>query len=121
MPEANLTLSVRQFPGDVAIIDIVGEVTGFAEDAFTAAYNDACAGQCQAVILNFDGLEYMNSSGIGLLVTILIRAQRQKQRLLAYGLSDHYQQIFALTRLNEAIAILADEAAALAALKAPAR
>jgi len=57
----------------------------------------------------------MNSSGIGLLVTLLIRVNRQKQRMLSYGLSDHYQQIFQLTRLNEAIGIYNDEAGALAA------
>jgi anti-sigma B factor antagonist len=62
----------------------------------------------------------MNSSGIGLLVTLLIRVQRQKQRMLAYGLSDHYQQIFMLTRLDEAIGIFASEAAALAAVTTPA-
>jgi anti-sigma B factor antagonist len=60
----------------------------------------------------------MNSSGIGLLVTMLIRVQRQKQKLLAYGLSEHYQQIFELTRLNEAIGIYGSEAEALAALAA---
>ncbi len=58
----------------------------------------------------------MNSSGIGLLVTMLIRVQRQKQQLLAYGLSDHYQQIFELTRLNEAIAIYESEDAAVASV-----
>ena len=52
---------------------------------------------------------------IGLLVTLLIRTQRQKQRLLAYGLSEHYQQIFELTRLNEAITIYNGEGEALAA------
>ena len=62
----------------------------------------------------------MNSSGIGLLVTMLIRVQRQKQRLLAFGLSEHYQQIFELTRLNEAIAIYDDETAAVTAVAAPA-
>ena len=56
----------------------------------------------------------MNSSGIGLLVTLLVRAQRQKQKLAAYGLSEHYRQIFDLTRLNEAIAIYDSEADALA-------
>jgi len=58
----------------------------------------------------------MNSSGIGLLVTLLIRAQRQKQQLLAYGLNDHYRQIFDLTRLDEAIALYSSEAEALAAV-----
>jgi anti-sigma B factor antagonist len=57
----------------------------------------------------------MNSTGIGLLVTLLIRAQRQEQRLLACGLSSHYKQIFDLTRLDEAIAIYDSETDALAA------
>jgi anti-sigma B factor antagonist len=51
-----------------------------------------------------------------LLVTLLVRANRQKQRLLAYGLSDHYRQIFELTRLNEAIAIYTSEDEAKAAI-----
>jgi anti-sigma B factor antagonist len=58
----------------------------------------------------------MNSGGIGLLVTLLVRAQRAKQRLLAFGLSDHYRQIFELTRLDDAIAIHDSEPNVLAAL-----
>ena len=57
----------------------------------------------------------MNSSGIGLLVTLLVRANRQKQRLLAFGLTDHYLQIFQLTRLDEAIGIHGSESEAIAA------
>jgi anti-sigma B factor antagonist len=79
------------------------------------AYARASTGQTRAIILNFAGLEYMNSGGIGLLVTLLVRANRQKQRLLAYGLNEHYRQIFELTRLDEAIGLHADEQAALAA------
>jgi anti-sigma B factor antagonist len=59
----------------------------------------------KAIVLNFGGLEYMNSGGIGLLVTMLVRANRQKQQLLACGLTEHYKQIFELTRLDEAITI----------------
>ncbi len=57
----------------------------------------------------------MNSGGIGLLVTLLVRANRAHQRLTAFGLSDHYRQIFELTRIDEAISLHADEDAALAA------
>jgi anti-sigma B factor antagonist len=66
-------------------------------------------------VLGFSGLDHMNSGGIGLLVTLLLRTQRAGQQLLAVGLSDHYKQILALTRLDEAIAIHDDESAALAA------
>ncbi|OUC07772.1 hypothetical protein RY27_12915, partial [Litorilinea aerophila] len=62
------------------------------------------------------GLEYMISAGIGLLFTLLIRAQRQKQKLLACGLSAHYRQIFQLTRLDGAIGIYASEGEALGAV-----
>jgi anti-sigma B factor antagonist len=117
MSTINLSTSVRNAQDGVAIVDIRGEVTGFAESLLTDAYNQASSTSTRAVVLNFSELEYMNSSGIGLLVTLLIRAQRQKQRLLACGLSEHYRQIFELTRLNEAIGIYGSEGEALAALR----
>ncbi len=69
-----------------------------------------------AIVLNFTDLDYMNSGGIGLLVTLLVRAQRQRQRVLAFGLSDHYRQIFELTRLDEASPSTTTEDEALAAV-----
>ena len=80
------------------------------------AYEDASTSGTKGIVLNFDGLDYMNSGGIGMLVTLLVRANRNKQKLAACGLTPHYQQIFQLTRLDEAIALHDDEAAAVAAL-----
>jgi anti-sigma B factor antagonist len=121
MSKANLTANVRQLPGSISVIDIQGEINAFAENALMDAYTQATSAGSKSIILNFSGLDYMNSSGIGLLVTLLIRAQRQSQRLLAYGLSEHYRQIFELTRLNEAISIYPSEAEAVAAVSAVAR
>lgn len=115
MPSANVTMTVRRVDPVISIIDIQGEVNGFAEQAFMNAYTEANTATTRAIILNFAGLEYMNSSGIGLLVTLLIRMNRQKQHLLACGLTDHYQHIFELTRLNEAITTYDSEPAAIAA------
>lgn len=115
MSEATLRTTVRAVSPEASVIDIVGSVTRAGEAELTSAYQQASGGRTRAVVLNFEGLEYMNSSGIGLLVTMLVRANRQKQQLYAYGLSDHYQDIFALTRLSEAIHIYPDEHAALAA------
>ena len=112
---SNSILQCERSVHQTSILDIQGEVTGSAESILMDAYTQATAAGAQAVILNFSGLEYMNSSGIGLLVTLLIRTQRQKQRLLAFGLSEHYRQIFELTQLDKAIGIHATEAAALAA------
>ena len=120
MPETKVDMTVRQPAASASVIDIRGEVTAQCEKALMDAYTEAVSEGARGVVLNFAGLEYMNSGGIGLLVTLLIRAQRQGQRLVAFGLNDHYQQIFAITRLNEAIGIYGSEAEALAALAGPA-
>ena len=114
MSETATPLQVRSPAPGVSVIEISGEVTRESDAVLKDAYDRACDG-ARAIVLGFDGLEYMNSSGIGLLVTLLVRAQRNRQRILAYGLSDHYRQIFALTRLDEVIAIHDSEQAALAA------
>jgi anti-sigma B factor antagonist len=115
MTTAKVTIKVRMAGSSTGILDIQGEINAFAENALMDAYTEATSKGARAIILNFSGLEFMNSSGIGLLVTLLIRIQRQHQRLLAYGLGEHYLQIFELTRLNEAIAIYPDEAGAVQA------
>src|ERR1700738_3381825 len=117
MPQAKVIVSVRKINATTSIIDIQGEVNAFAEQALMDAYTQASSASTRVIILNFTQLEYMNSSGIGLLVTLLIRVNRQKQRLLSYGLSDHYQHIFELTRLSDAIKIFASEEEAIAATR----
>jgi anti-sigma B factor antagonist len=99
------------------VIRVRGDVTAASEQPLMAAYVQA-GEKTRAIVLDFSALDYMNSGGIGLLVTLLVRTNRQKQKLLACGLNDHYRQIFELTRLDEAIGIHDDEAAALAAAKA---
>lgn len=113
MSQTNLTMQVRRPRSSVCVIDIQGEITAQAEQALTNAYGEADTPGIKAIVLNFSELEYMNSGGIGLLVTLLIRANRNNQQLLATGLSDHYQEIFEVTRLNEAIRVCSTEAAAL--------
>jgi anti-sigma B factor antagonist len=110
------TMDVRQVSGGVSVVDIRGDVTAGSEGALSDAYAKASTPTTRAIVLNFSGLEYMNSGGIGMLVTLLVRANRQRRRLLAYGLNQHYRQIFELTRLDEAIGIHDSEAAALAAV-----
>jgi anti-sigma B factor antagonist len=113
--DQTITMTVRRVDAKTSIIDIHGDITAFAEPELMRAYTEAVEPAARTIILNFSGLEYMNSSGIGLIVTLMIRMNRLKQRLLAFGLSEHYAHIFALTRLNEAIGTYDSEADAVAA------
>jgi|SRR5579883_1239193 anti-sigma B factor antagonist len=116
MPQAKVVMNVRKVNPTASVIDIQGEVTAFAEQVLMEAYAEASSPTTRVIILNFSGLEYMNSSGIGLLVTLLIRVNRQKQRLFSYGLNEHYRHIFTLTRISDAIHIYNSEEEALAAV-----
>ena len=99
MRDTATRLSVSTPAPGISVIEIAGEVTRESDNALREAYEQAAEG----------------ARSIVLLVTLLVRAQRNKQQILAYGLSDHYRQIFELTRLDEVIAIHDSEAAALAA------
>ena len=118
MTQDTAAMDVHRAGDELGVITVRGDVTSGSEDALMDAYTRAAEGSPRAILLDFSGLEYMNSGGIGLLVTLLVRANRAKQRLLACGLNDHYRQIFELTRLDEAITIHDNEEAALAAAKA---
>ena len=64
-------------------------------------------------MLNFSSVEYINSTGIAMIVNLLSKARRDGLAVSAYGLTDHYVEIFEITRLSEFIRIVADEETAL--------
>lgn len=116
MPKA-LETSVRM-QGNVAIIDLKGEIDGLGDAAMQQAYVEADAYGPNAILLNFAGVDYINSTGIALIVGILAKARKDHRRLLTTGLSEHYQHIFTITRLSDFMTIATDEASALRAAAA---
>src|SRR6266851_2617482 len=113
MPTRNLEAQVRHQPR-VAIIDLHGEINAFAEDVLNTAYADAESRESDVILLNFSDVDYINSTGIALIVSLLARARKTRRKLLACGLSQHYVEIFQITRLVDFMSVFADEASALA-------
>jgi anti-anti-sigma factor len=99
----------------VAIIDLHGEINGEADAQLTEAYAATVTHGTPTVLLNFADVNYINSTGIALIVGLLAQTRKAKRRLITCGLSDHYAEIFRITRLSDFMAILPDEAAALSA------
>src|SRR5579864_4575989 len=112
MSTRSLEAHVRQQPR-VAIIDLHGEINAFAEDVLNTAYVDAESRESDMILLNFSDVDYINSTGIALIVSLLARARKTKRRLLACGLSQHYVEIFQITRLVDFMSVYPDEASAL--------
>jgi anti-anti-sigma factor len=112
MVTQHLVASVRREPAG-AVLDLRGEINGFSQEALDAAYAEAEAKDPEALILNFEEVDYINSTGIALIVGLLAKARASKRKLLAYGLSDHYVEIFNITCLSDYIGVYPDEQSAL--------
>jgi anti-sigma B factor antagonist len=113
MPANALEVRV-QLQDEIAVLHLRGEIDALAEDALEAAYQKTAKWHPAVVLLDLSGVAYINSTGIALIVSILARARKAGTRLLACGLSEHYQEIFRITRLSDFIQIFPDEATALA-------
>ena len=100
--------AVRRRDG-VAVIDLAGDVNREAEEALEAAWAQAVSERPDAVVLNFEGAGYINSTGIALIVGLLARARAERLEVRAYGLTPHYREIFEITRLADFVAINPDE------------
>ncbi len=113
MASRTLEATVRHHRPQVAIIELHGEINAFAEDTLNAAYADAEAQEPQTILLNFADVDYINSTGIALIVSLLARARKAHRRLLASGLSPHYVEICNITRLADFMSVFPDESSAL--------
>lgn len=111
MPTSDLTTVVRRH-GDAAVIDLVGDVDARAETALDHAWDEALRGRPDAVVLSFTDTGYINSTGIALIVGLLAKARARSLPVRAYGLSEHYREIFEITRLADFLIIRNDEESA---------
>ena len=104
--------TVRQ-AGAVPVIDLDGEINALVEDVLNAAYDESTHDNPNAVLLNFNAVDYMDSTGIALIIGLLARARQSGVRMVACGLTDHFVEIFRITRLADFISIFADEDSAM--------
>jgi len=118
MAQSEIHVNVRSPAAGIRILDVQGKITGSAEDTlFTSCA--AAGSNTQAIILNLKDVQSIDSLGAGVLIALLARVRQQRQRLLAYGLSEHCRRAFELTHLDEAVGLGTDEAAALRNLLPP--
>jgi len=99
--------------GGVTVIDMPAHIDITSEATLDTAYSEVSPKG--AILLNFTSTEYINSSGIALIVGILARARKESRAVGAYGLSDHYREIFEVTRLADFMGLYGNEQAAMAA------
>jgi len=96
--------------GDTAAVRLTGRIDRDAGGILEHAYVAASAVGPAAVELGFDDVDYINSSGIALIVGLLARARAEGLPVRAAGLTPHYRHIFEITRLSDFIEIVVQPA-----------
>ena len=106
MSPPSLETTMRESP-DGPVIELSGEIDGRAQEALASAYG--AASHDGRLLLDFGAVDYINSTGIALLVGLLARARAEHREVAAAGLSDHYRAIFEITRIADFMTILSDQ------------
>jgi anti-anti-sigma factor len=105
----------RQF-GTSIIIDLIGDVTNQGQEAINSAYARALAKKPERIFFNFGDTEYINTSGIAVLISLVMEAEKTEQKIGLFGMSAHYRKVFTLVRLPLYAQMYAGESEALASV-----
>ena len=112
MTEDGFEVEVRRRE-DGAVLELRGTVTRAAKAKMESAYEEAAVHRGR-ILLDFGEVEYINSTGIAVIVGLLAMARAEETEVGAYGLSDHYRKVFQITRLSDFMTMYDDETAATA-------
>jgi anti-anti-sigma factor len=107
--------TLREVP-PLIVIDLQGEVTTFADATITGAYRSACEQGAKNILINFTGVDYINSAGVAIVIGVLTEARRSDQKVSFTGLTPHYQKIFDMMGLSRYASVYPSEDAARASL-----
>lgn len=98
-----------------AVVRFKGDIASTSEEAVLGSYRRLAA-EIQSVALDFTKVPYLNSSGIALLIQLLMAAHKAGRRVVCFGLSAHFVKVFTMLGLAKYTSLHASETEALAAL-----
>lgn len=100
----------------VSILAFTGDISSTSKDAILDAYKGLDAA-IKKVLLDFRGVEYINSSGIAIIIQVLLEAHKAGQRSIGiFGLTPHFNKVFTMVGVAKYATISPDEATAVSKL-----
>ncbi len=87
--------------GAVTLLSIQGDITSFSEPFLNEAYQSANDQGARKILLKIDQDAYINSGGIAVLIQILAQTQRNNQKMMITGVSNHYKKIFSMVGISK--------------------
>jgi anti-anti-sigma factor len=100
----------------VTVLRFEGDIASTSKDAVLGSYQALNKASNKIILLDFTKVDYINSSGIALVIQMLIEAANNGQKVYAYGLSAHFTKVFTMVGITKYAGLFPDQNAALAAL-----
>jgi anti-sigma B factor antagonist len=110
MDDRHFRAEITEIPDEVRV-RLTGDLNGRADDTLADAYAQVAALGPRRISLDFGLVGYINSTGIALVVRLLADARRDGRLVRALGLTEHYREIFRITRLSDFMEIVEGDAA----------
>jgi len=98
----------------VSVLRFEGDISSASKEAVIGSYQGLSKATVKTILLDFTKVEYINSSGIALVIQVLMEAANSGQKVLAYGLSAHFMKVFTMVGITKYAGLFPDQAAALA-------
>lgn len=99
----------------VTVLRFEGDIASTSKDAVLGAYQALHKNDVKRILLDFTRVDYINSSGIALIIQLLIEAANAHQQVSAFGLSAHFTKVFTMVGITKYAGLYATQAEALAA------
>jgi anti-anti-sigma factor len=100
--------------GQVSVLRFSGDISSSSHDALLGTYETVT--KSYPVLLDFSKVDYINSSGIALVIQMLMEANKSGQKIAAFGLTPHFQKVFTMVGITKYASLFPDEGAAKASL-----
>lgn len=98
----------------VNVLRFSGDISSTSRDAVLGAYGKVA--KDRPVLLDFCRVDYINSSGIALVIQMMMEANKSGQEICAFGLTPHFQKVFTMVGITKYAKLYPDEPSAKAAV-----
>jgi anti-sigma B factor antagonist len=96
----------------ISVLRFTGDISSTSKESVLGAWQNIAGSN----LLDFSKVEYINSSGIALVIQMLMEADKTGRKVAAFGLTPHFQKVFTMVGIAKYAGLFKDEPTAAASL-----
>ena len=100
----------------VTVLRFEGDIASTSKEAVLGTYQGLPKETAKHILLDFSKVDYINSSGIALVIQLLMEAANSAQKIYAFGLSAHFTKVFTMVGITKYAGLFPSQTEALAAI-----